>query len=61
MSLSKSGSINCSAHDFPAYLIHFFIHVNTLPPWLDKAGAKSSLDGALNCSVITIQILKIPH
>lgn len=47
MSLSKSGSISCSADHFPAYLSHSFIPINPFPPWLKKADAKCSLDGSV--------------
>lgn len=61
MSLGKSGPIHCSACHFPAYSIHFIIHIDRFPPCLNEADAKSSLEGAAICPVITIQILKIPR
>lgn len=41
MSLSESGSINCSADHYPANLSHSFIPINLFPPWLEKTDAKA--------------------
>lgn len=58
MSLSKSGSIGCNANHCPAYLSHPFIHIDPFPPWLNKPDAQHSLNGAVICPVMKIQILK---